>query len=166
MSVSADVVLRAPEPGEIKALDALCFRSKAHWGYDADFMELCRPVLHVDPEAIGQGRVQVAEIDGAIAGVAQFTVDRVNAELDLLFVDPDHMGKGVGRALFEWACVTSRSQRAARLHILSDPDARGFYEKMGADYQGDEPSDAIPDRMLPRFRKELFAMMRVNIKRG
>lgn len=32
------VTLRAPTYGELHALAALCRRSKAHWGYDADFM--------------------------------------------------------------------------------------------------------------------------------
>jgi len=160
------ISLRAPEADELEALDALCFRSKAHWGYDADFMELCRPVLRVDPDALSENRVQVAEIGGALAGVAQISVERSEAELDLLFVDPEFFGKSVGVALFNWACDTARDQRTAILTIHSDPNAREFYEKMGAKYEGDLPSEVIPDRRLPRLRKNLYAMMRMNIKRG
>lgn len=159
------IALRTPGEDEIEALNALCFRSKAHWGYDAEFMELCRPVLQIDPEALQGGRVQIAEIDGAPAGVVQISVERSEADLDLLFVDPAFIGKGVGGALFGWACTTARDQRAARLTILSDPNALAFYEKMGANYEGDLPSDVFPDRRLPRLRKNLYALMRMNIKR-
>lgn len=165
MSETVQIVLRAPEAREIEALDALCMRSKAHWGYDSDFMELCRPALKVDPQALSEGRVQIVEIGGALAGVAQISVERSEAELDLLFIDPEFFGCGGGSALFNWACDTARDQRAARLTIHSDPNAKDFYEKMGAVYEGDLPSEVIPDRRLPRLRKNLYAMMRMNIKR-
>jgi hypothetical protein len=34
---------------ELPALSALCFRSKAVWGYDNDFMEACRRELSIEP---------------------------------------------------------------------------------------------------------------------
>ncbi len=37
-----DWTIRAARPGEADALSALCLRSKAHWGYDDDFLERCR----------------------------------------------------------------------------------------------------------------------------
>ena len=161
MSDDQRISLRAPEADELEALDALCFRSKAHWGYDSDFMELCRPVIRVDPQSLPESRLQIAEIGGALAGVAQISVERSEAELDLLFVDPKFFGKSVGAVLFNWACETARDQRTARITIHSDPNAREFYEKLGAVYEGDLPSEVIPDRRLPRLRKNLYAMMRM-----
>ncbi len=165
MSTTGPIVLRAPEASEIEGLNALCFRSKAHWGYDEDFMEACRPVLQVDRDALSDGRVQIAHIDGAVAGVAQFSVERSRAELDLLFVEPNLMGSGAGRALFDWACGAALKRHAVSMTILSDPGARAFYENMGAVYEEDAPSDAVPGRTLPRLRKDLFIMTRLNIKR-
>jgi hypothetical protein len=39
----AEVRLRAPRLDELEALSDLCLRSKAVWGYDAAFLEACRP---------------------------------------------------------------------------------------------------------------------------
>lgn len=159
------IILRTPEPDEIEALNALCFRSKAHWGYDDDFMELCRPVLQVDPAALPDGRVQIAQKDDVIAGVVQFSVDGSEADLGPMCVEPDFIGTGVGRVLFDWACGAALKKHAVTMTILSDPNARGFYEHMGAVFEKDAPSDAIPGRTLPLLRKDLFMMTRLNIKR-
>ena len=39
--------VRSARAGEAASLTALCLRSKAHWGYDAEFMRLCVPSLTV-----------------------------------------------------------------------------------------------------------------------
>lgn len=165
MSESGPIVLRTPEPSEIEALDALCFLSKAHWGYDDEYMEACRASLRVDPAALADGRVQIALKDGAVAGVVQILVEAPKAELDLLFVEPKFIGTGVGKALFDWACAAAREKRTAYMMILSDPNARGFYEHLDAVYKEDAPSDAVPGETLPLLRKDLYIMTRLNIKR-
>ena len=150
-----DVILRAPHEVELPALAELCFRSKAVWGYDAAFMEACRPVLQVDPELARRGLARVAVADTALVGVAQVSLDGDEAELDLMFIDPKHQGLGAGRRLFRWAVDAARSRRVRRLVILSDPCARPFYEKMGASYVRMAPSDAIPGRELPLLQLAL-----------
>ena len=39
--------------------------------------------------------------------------------------------------------------------IDSDPEARPFYEAMGAVLVGDSPSASIPGRRLPRLEKRI-----------
>ena len=144
------VALRSPRMHEVDVLEALCMRSKAYWGYDHEFLALCRTALKVSPRQIERGFVRLAEHSAALAGVAQVSVAH-GAEIDLLFVDPPMMGYGIGAALFVWAAEAARAAGARELFILSDPGARGFYERMGAVYIGDAPSDAIPGRLLPRL---------------
>lgn len=141
--------MRGPREDELPALADLCFRSKAVWGYDAAFMEACRAVLRVDPVLAAQSLARVAALDDEAIGVAQVSLDGHDAELDLLFVEPDRQGLGAGRLLLRWAVDAARSRGAARLVILSDPGARPFYERMGARYLRMAPSDAIPGRELP-----------------
>jgi len=151
-------MLRPPGPEEFAALAALCLRSKAHWGYDQAFLEACRGMLEVDPEQATAGLAQVAERDGAVAGIVQVSLAGDEAELDLLFVAPEAMGNGVGRALLAWACDAARAHGARRLVILSDPAARAFYERCGAVFQGMAPSDAaIRGRTLPLLTFDLSA---------
>lgn len=136
---------------ELAALSALCLRSKAHWGYDADFMSACTEVLSVKPEDLRHPNAVVRE-GTAFAGYARLELAEPNAELSKLFVCPDHMGKGVGTALITWAKAEARAQGVPFLHIESDPEAALFYERHGAVQIGKVPSEVIPNRALPLLK--------------
>ena len=141
--------IRPARREEADLLTALCHRSKAHWGYDDRFMERSREALTVNCDRIAAGRVLVAESAGRPQGVAAIGPDGDGFEIDLFFIDPDAMGKGVGTALFAALMALARSRGIERLSILSDPNAEAFYERMGARTVGIAPSDTIPRRSLP-----------------
>jgi len=150
--MSETFLLRPARPEEAEALSALMLRSKAHWGYDADFMANCVAVLTVSADKLSDGSYIVAvDGDDCLLGVTR--IERLDEdgtfELDKLFIDPNAMGLGVGRALFDRSMEMAQAADAKRIEILSDPDAAPFYERMGAKRIGEAPSDAIPGRMLP-----------------
>jgi GNAT superfamily N-acetyltransferase len=150
------VQIRSAKPGESRILTALCVRSKAHWGYDAAFMKLSAAALSVNEDDIAAGRMLVAVDDAdRVIGMACVLQDGDMADLDALFVDPPAIGSGAGRALFEAAVVLARRQGARRMTILADPNAAAFYERMGARYLRNAPSDAIPGRTLPFYEYDL-----------
>ncbi|MCF8880771.1 GNAT family N-acetyltransferase [Hyphobacterium sp. SN044] len=150
MRSSPDLTLRSPRPGEAAALSALCLRSKAHWGYDAVFLETVAPYLQVDPDLIAGDFVRVAEdASGRALGVVQVDPKGKAGTLDLLFIEPFAIGTGAGRALYDWAKARLKAAGETRITILSDPDARGFYERMGAVFITDRPSDVFKGRLLP-----------------
>lgn len=130
-------------------------RSKAAWGYDVAFMAASRATLTVTPERIARGGCYVAEEDGRVLGIAAIVPDGDDRELDLLFVAPELMRGGVGRALLAQAVVAARAGGARRLTILSDAHAADFYVRCGAMRIGEAPSDAIPGRMLPLLEIQL-----------
>jgi GNAT superfamily N-acetyltransferase len=144
-----EFIIRTAHVGEAETLSALCKRSKAHWGYDAAFMQLSNASLTIAPTLISTGRVIVAE-DGALLGVASLEPLK-DGTYDLLhmFVDPAAIGRGVGTALFAEIAVRAKEEGACELSILADPHAEPFYIRMGAVRVGDAPSDAVPGRMLP-----------------
>jgi GNAT superfamily N-acetyltransferase len=152
------VQVRSAKPGESRSLTALCVRSKAHWGYDPAFMKLSVAALSVKEDDIAAGRV-LAAVDDAdrVIGMACVLEDGDTADLDALFVDPPAIGSGAGRALFEAAVVLARRQGACRMTILADPNAAAFYERMGARYLRNAPSDAIPGRTLPFYEYDLLS---------
>jgi GNAT superfamily N-acetyltransferase len=63
------------------------------------------------------------------------------ATLDYLWVEPESMGRGLGRALLSHALETARTHGAARLAIDSDPHAEEFYRRMGARCVGEVRAD-------------------------
>jgi predicted N-acetyltransferase YhbS len=142
---------------EAALLSQLCIRSKAVWGYDEAFTALARIVLEVRPQQIELGDVWVATAaDGSVAGmVALGPGGQANTlDLDKLFVEPKWIRTGVGYALLAHAIIEARRRGAARLTILSDPYAAGFYERNGARRIGEAPSDAT-GRSLPLYEIKL-----------
>jgi GNAT superfamily N-acetyltransferase len=159
--------MRGPRPSlrvrlarveEAPALSELCVRSKAAWGYDEAFMALARVALEVRPEQIAAGDVWVATAaDGGVAGIVALAPGEEPDTLDLdkLFVEPQRIRTGVGRVLLARAIIEARRRGADRLTILSDPYAAGFYERNGARWIDEAPSDAIPGRSLPLYEIRL-----------
>jgi GNAT superfamily N-acetyltransferase len=150
--------VRSAKLDEAASLTALCVRSKAHWGYDAAFMKLSAAALAVSEDDIAAGRVLVAvdDADRAI-GMACVLTEGDTADLDALFIDPPAIGSGAGRALFDAAVALARRQGARRMTILADPNAAAFYERLGARYLRNAPSDAIPGRTLPFYEYDLLS---------
>jgi GNAT superfamily N-acetyltransferase len=150
------ILIRNAKPGEGKNLTALCVRSKAHWGYDAAFMKKSAAALLVSEADIAAGRVLVAvDATGRTIGVACVMPEGETADLDVMFVDPPAIGSGAGRVLFEAAVALARVLGARRMTILADPNAAAFYERMGARFLRNAPSDAIPGRTLPLYEYDL-----------
>ncbi|WP_374649963.1 GNAT family N-acetyltransferase [Dongia sp.] len=148
--------LRPAHLVECDILDDICFRSKAHWGYDAAFMESVRNQIRVNADAVRAGRVWIAA-DGADRprGVLEVDpIDGIAADLTLLFIDPAYLRKGIGRALYEKAIDLARQLGASELLIDSDPQAAAFYASMGATRTGAEPT-GYRGRLLPRFSVRL-----------
>lgn len=131
MSGEQDQVRQA-DPNESERLTELAIASKAYWGYDADFMARAAAVLQVSPEYIRRHDVWILEKHGDIAGFYALIDDGDVAVLDHLWLAPNAIGKGSGRLLFEHAVTRARELKARRLEWEAEPNAAGFYRRMGA----------------------------------
>jgi gamma-glutamylcyclotransferase (GGCT)/AIG2-like uncharacterized protein YtfP len=140
---------------DLAALSELALRSKAVWGYDEDFLAACRAELTLTPARIEGWYLRRLLCDCSVAGFVAVSFAGGRAELEMLFVEPDAMETGVGRALLADAAAEARRRGAATLGISADPDAAGFYQAMGARPVGDEESASVPGRMLPRLELDL-----------
>lgn len=70
----------------------------------------------------------VAEIDGALAG---FTDLEPDGHLDMMYVHPDHQGRGVAGALLRQVETEAARLRLARLFTEASITARPFFERKG-----------------------------------
>jgi GNAT superfamily N-acetyltransferase len=149
------LIIRPPATDELSGLSDLCFRSKAVWGYDEEFMEACRGELSFEPRDLELTPIAVAEHDGKPIGVAQLRVVNDGADLLKLFVEPSALRSGTGKALLAWATDVAKKLGATRLTIEADPDAAPFYRRMGAYDVGQVPSGSVPGRLLPKLAMNL-----------
>ena len=90
---------RSASSSEAELLSNLTIRSKAHWGFDEDFLNKCRPHLQITKEYIDNWRVVLMEDSGSIVGY--FSLKTINGEnrLDNLWIEPKFIRKGYGSLL-------------------------------------------------------------------
>jgi GNAT superfamily N-acetyltransferase len=124
-------ILRA-RPEDADTLTRIAFAAKAHWGYPDHWMERWREDLTVTPEYVQQNEVHAAFVEEQPAGFYALVGEGRRIELEHLWVLPERMGEGVGRALLEHALRTAASLGAGVVGIEADPNAEGFYRRMGA----------------------------------
>jgi GNAT superfamily N-acetyltransferase len=151
MSIS----LRTALDTEAEHLTELALRSKRAWGYDEDFMASVMPDMIVHPQYLQTEYGIVAERDGIRLGYAIVRIDGDVAFLRDLFVEPQYFRQGIGRALFLAAVEYARTNGASALRLSGDPNARGFYERLGMIQVDEEPSIVGAGRLLPIMHLDL-----------
>ncbi|MEU1569313.1 GNAT family N-acetyltransferase [Streptomyces mirabilis] len=146
-----DVLIRPARATEARMLTDLALRSKAHWGYDAEFLEACREELTVAANEVTRRRAMVADRDGHILGFTTLEGEPPTSVLGMMFIDPWAIGQGIGRLLFEHTIAAGRDLGFTQLTIDADPNAEPFYRAMGAVRVGNVPSGSIAGRVLPQM---------------
>jgi GNAT superfamily N-acetyltransferase len=129
-------IRRALEP-EFARLREIAIDSKAHWGYDRAQVEEWGDRGDFEPESLRRREVYVAVADGGPVAWASLTPRGEVGWLEDLWVDPPWIGRGVGRLLFEHVADRARDLGARRLEWEAEPNALGFYERLGGRYLRD-----------------------------
>lgn len=124
-------IVRA-KPDDAQVLTNIVFAAKRHWNYPESWIDIWRDTLTLQPDFLANHETYCAILDDSVIGF--YALDHQSGKLDLrhLWVLPDVMGKGVGRSLFVHALNRIQALGFRRLEIESDPNAEGFYERMGA----------------------------------
>lgn len=144
--------IRKAEPADATQLTQIAQDAKRYWGYPEHWLEHWRDDLTITPDFVNQNEVYVAEREGTVVGFYGLVTKGETAELDHLWVSPPHIGQGVGKELFLHAMQLASARKLANVHIVADPNAEAFYEKMGASRVGETVSelDGKP-RVLPHL---------------
>ena len=124
-------ILRA-YPEDADQLTQITIAAKRHWNYPEKWMQLWIPFLTISPEYISENETWMMVVENKPVAYYSLKQDLGELWLDNLWILPEHIGQGIGRSLFEHALERSRSRGSSNLKIEADPNAQGFYEKMGA----------------------------------
>ena len=114
-------IIRAPDVSELPALSELCMRSKAVWGYDADFMAACLKELTFVPGDLVSSRIAVAARGESVLGVAQVRMVGRDADLQKLFVEPATLR---GDSALDCTSDSARCRARRRSAITTRPPSR------------------------------------------
>ncbi len=148
--------IRPATTEEAALISDLALRSKGYWGYDPAFLAASRPALTLTPEYMAAHPVFVLEWESRVAGFYSLCdLDGGEVDLDNLFVEPEAIGHGCGKRLWQHAVETARQLGFTQMRIEADPNAESFYLAMGAERIGSVPSSVWPGRELPLLRFSL-----------
>jgi GNAT superfamily N-acetyltransferase len=143
--------IRRARPDEAPALNALTGRSTLHWGYEPAFLDWEPEALLVTTGLIAGSPVYVYEEDARVLGYHALLEKPPHWYLDKLFVEPDRIGTGLGKALWLHAVATARDLGITELMLDADPNATPFYRAMGCTWLG-EQATTWPGWNLQLFR--------------
>lgn len=142
------IEIRRAEAFEASELTAIAFAAKRHWGYPDAWIDLWADELSVDSRYIEENRVFLAADGTRTLGWCALSEERGEYWLDYCWVLPEAAGRGIGRALILETFRLAAELRSSTLKVIADPNAEGFYCKMGFRRIGDHPS--VPSgRRLP-----------------
>lgn len=145
-----EVRIGPAERSDLPRLSEIAFAAKAYWQYPAEWLEIWRPQLTISEADLSNGSVVKLTASGEIRGFYLLREDGGKLWLEHLWLDPQSIGQGLGRTLFEHAMATARDSGVSKLHIESDPNAEGFYAAMGASKVGESRSEVGGvERVLP-----------------
>ncbi|MEO8435865.1 MAG: GNAT family N-acetyltransferase [Pyrinomonadaceae bacterium] len=150
-----------------EVLTEIAHNAKRYWGYPESWIEHWKADLTITPELISSCEVYVAGSESGLAaeevapgncvdGFYAIGIRGERAELEHMWVKPECIGTGIGKELFMHAMETAAFLNAAALEISSDPNAEGFYKRMGARRIGEISSEVEGQpRTLPRLSIDL-----------
>ena len=149
------MTIRSASPEDASTLTTIALEAKRHWGYPEHWITHWESDLTISSDFIRDNHVYVAEENGEIRGFYALCVKGDKAELEHMWVTPEVIGTGIGKELFLDAMERAAKLNVHAVEISSDPNAAGFYKRMGATQIGEVDSaiDGQP-RKLPRLKIE------------
>jgi GNAT superfamily N-acetyltransferase len=124
--------IRRAQPEDAGILTEIAFAAKGHWGYPERLMQGWKEVLTIGREFIARNETYIAYADVRAVGFYALVSRAGKMSMEHLWVLPSAMGQGVGRALFTHAVQRAKALGVEAIEIESDPNAEGFYKRMGA----------------------------------
>lgn len=131
-------------------LTRIAFSAKRHWGYPEEYYQVWENELTITPYYVTANDVYVISDADAILGFYAVVAWKGEFYLDHIFIDPSFLKQGIGSRLIRHLMQSQREKGVTQLNVLVDPNAVGFYDKIGAKFIEYVPSN-IAGRVIPLY---------------
>lgn len=146
---------------DFETLTEIAFSAKRHWNYPDDYFDIWKDELTITREYIDKNIVYKALLFDTALGFYSivengndFWTNGVFVKkgfwLEHIFIRPEFHEMGIGRLLMNHAEMVSKNKDISNLLIFVDPFAKGFYDKIGAEYLYESKSSII-ERPIPVY---------------
>ena len=117
---------------DTQILSEIAWRSKSHWNYPKEWMELWRKGLTISAEMIKQNEVFKLTLEsGEIVGCIVLITEEETLWIEHLWILPSQIGHGFGKKLLNTALEQTVNADHKKIKVVSDINAEVFYQKMG-----------------------------------
>lgn len=145
---------RPADPSELEQINAFIRKSKSYWGYTEAFLDAFMEKWRVKLKgAFLENELIFLEQDKQPVGLFAFKINEQDLpELDLFFIDFNRIGQGIGKAMWQQVLNFAKKRGWEKFLLISDPNAEGFYIKMGA--KTISRFESFPGRFVPVMQVE------------
>ena len=130
------------------AARAIITRSMSVWSRDAAYLAEAVELMSLGAEALERDEAWILEDEGDAIGFYRISLAGESAEIEEFHLEPDRIGQGFGRQMFEHAVGRAKARAVRRLEWSCNEYALGFYVAVGGQVTGSVPSDIEGDLPL------------------
>lgn len=136
-------------PIDNEILTQITKSSKAYWNYSDELLKKWENDLTITSIYIEENETYKLVLNEKVIGYYSFfATESETVKLDNIFVLPDFIGKGFGKALMEHFFEKCRKLNFRKIILDSEPNAENFYKQFGFKTV-DRLQSSIKDRFLP-----------------
>ena len=140
---------------DTKLLSEIAMISKSFWGYTKQQLDSWVDDLTVSEKLILETHTFNFLVEDKIVGFYILNQPQNNnCELEMLFVLPNFIGKGIGKQLLQHAFKKAKNLNVKTVALLADPNSVAFYTFQGFKII-DKKESSIAGRFLPIMQKDL-----------
>ncbi|MDR2223218.1 MAG: GNAT family N-acetyltransferase [Flavobacteriaceae bacterium] len=131
-------------------LSETALQSKAHWGYSSEELNQWITDLTITAQHLEQYEVYKCFAEDVFVGFFAVEYKQLVCVLEHLWLLPQYIGKGYGYAVVKEVKALALKHSCTYITVVADPNANGFYERMGGKIGQTIPS-SIAGRYLTMY---------------
>lgn len=125
------IQFKPAKPTDSKLLSKTAFKSKRIWKYTDELMSLWTNELTITASYVEKNKVFKIIGNTNYIGFFSLVLKDKFIEIDHFWLLPEYTRKGYGEKVLDFIKETAKKINYKTLVVYSDPNANGFYEKMG-----------------------------------
>lgn len=149
-------IICSAKKNDVDELNRIAYESEAYWGYDLEYMKRFEEMYRITENYILTNPTFVFLESNLIIGFYSLLVHDKSPELELFYVKPEYIGKGYGKKMWNHLVYYCKSMGIKFFYLVTSPQAKGFYEKMGAVMIDEVDSLLREGRKIPRLKFEVL----------
>lgn len=127
-----DMIFEPATIDDVEELSAVAIRSKRHWGYSKEAMELWNQNLTITEDFIQTHTVIKATLEDEIVGFFALEEIKPTTRIAQYWIDTPYMRKGYGSVMYDYLRNYLKSKNVEKVTLVMDPNGLAFFERKGA----------------------------------